>query len=75
MGKEVRLLPGKEGRVQSISKTDYDEDPPSYIHYFIEWRVTVNNKAVVKNTEEDLVLAPSAYWQRFLEKKLLTILG
>jgi hypothetical protein len=46
----------------------YDE---SYIRYSIEWKVAVNNRAIIpKDTEQDIVLAPAAYWQRFLEPKL-----
>ena len=47
----------------------------SYIHYSIEWKVTVNNKAIMPNdTEQDVILAPTAYWQHFLQPKLENLL-
>ena len=48
----------------------YDEDPPSYIHYSIKWKVILNNKLITKDTEQDLVLAPNFYWSLFLRPKL-----
>ncbi|KAF4209650.1 hypothetical protein CNMCM5878_005036 [Aspergillus fumigatiaffinis] len=45
-----------------------DDEHPSYIPYIIEWRVTLNNRVLAKDTEQDLDSAPSSYWQQIKQK-------
>ena len=46
----------------------YNEDTPKSINYLIEWKVTLNNQILAKDTEQDLVFKPSAYWKQIEEK-------
>jgi hypothetical protein len=55
-------------------RNSYEELVPTCLHYSIEWKVVVNNKVVVKDTEEDLVLVPIAYWHMILQPKLEKLL-
>jgi hypothetical protein len=47
---------------ESDESETYDGDPPTCVHYSIEWKTTPNNKLIFKDTEPDLVLAPRFYW-------------
>ena len=53
---------------------EYNEDPPSCIHYSIEWKVRVNKRQVATDTEQDLVFVPRDYWPLTLKPKLETFL-
>ncbi|KAJ5737400.1 uncharacterized protein N7483_002525 [Penicillium malachiteum] len=46
---------------------EYYEEPPRYVCYTIEWKLILNHKAVGRVTEEDLVVAPSEYWEGTLK--------
>jgi hypothetical protein len=46
---------------------EYDEQPPRYFCYTIEWKLILNRKAVGRVTEEDLAVAPSEYWEETLK--------
>ena len=48
----------------------YDEDIPTRLRYTVEWKVMVNNKVIAKETEQDVVLAPAAYWHMCLHTKV-----
>jgi hypothetical protein len=55
-------------------RNSYDEDVPSCLHYSIEWKVSVNKRVIAKDTEQDLVLAPTAHWHMFLKPKIENLL-
>jgi hypothetical protein len=51
----------------------YDDLPPSCVHFFLEWKLTVNRRIIAKQTENDLVVAPSDFWTEELFSKIADI--
>ncbi|KAK4148823.1 hypothetical protein C8A00DRAFT_19406 [Chaetomidium leptoderma] len=55
----------------------YDESPPTCIHYSIEWKLLLKKGRLSKltnDTEQNLVLAPGAFWDQTLKSKLQQLL-
>ncbi|KAL5586875.1 hypothetical protein FOBRF1_016745 [Fusarium oxysporum] len=48
----------------------YDDQPPSYVHYALEWLMNLNNRNVAKQTEQDIVLALGDFWDHTLSPEL-----
>ncbi|KAF9765082.1 hypothetical protein IL306_002693 [Fusarium sp. DS 682] len=51
----------------------YDESPPTCVHYSIEWKLQLRKGRLSKltnDTEQNLVLAPAAYWDLTLKDKV-----
>jgi hypothetical protein len=50
-----------------------EQPPPSSMHYIMKWKLTLNKRVVAKQTEDDLVLAPSDFWNKELASKIADI--
>lgn len=46
----------------------WDKESPNCNYYQIESRATLNDRVTTKDTEQDLALPPSSYWQQLNEK-------
>ena len=43
------------------------------MHYIMKWKLALNKRVVAKQTEDDLVLAPSDFWNKELASKIADI--
>jgi hypothetical protein len=80
----VRLPPQRQRRpakktLSFVPYADWDPEqtyndlPPSCVHYFIEWKLTVNRRLIAKQTENDLVVALSDFWTEEIFSKIADI--
>ncbi|KAK3934333.1 hypothetical protein QBC46DRAFT_83014 [Diplogelasinospora grovesii] len=51
----------------------YEAQPPFCMHYIMEWKLTVNKRVAAKQTEDDLVVAPSDFWNEELSSTIADI--
>lgn len=63
---QLRLL-----RLEEWDETKaYNEDPPTTLPYTLGWCAMLDGEEIVRDTEPDLVLNPSAYWQLLLRGRV-----
>ncbi|KAE9571015.1 hypothetical protein CGMCC3_g12947 [Colletotrichum fructicola] len=53
----------------------YDEQPSRLMLYTMQWKLTLNNRKAVEQTEQNLVVAPSDFWKEVLASKIAEIVA
>ncbi|KAI1317288.1 hypothetical protein F5Y16DRAFT_153261 [Xylariaceae sp. FL0255] len=52
----------------------YAQDPPDYIQYAVEWKLSLNGRVTAKDTEQDVVFSPRDFWNISLQQELSKVL-
>ena len=52
----------------------HDQLSLTYVHYRVEWKLTINRSGECKNTEDGVVLEPTSYGPRVLQPRLEELL-
>lgn len=45
----------------------YDQNPPAYIRYWLQWKVMKNGRTYAKDEKPDVVVSPECYWRKVIE--------
>ncbi|KAJ6787452.1 hypothetical protein PWT90_10011 [Aphanocladium album] len=48
----------------------HSDEPPEYLRYTIDWKLSVNNRSKGGETEQNIVIAPNKFWRHILRGKL-----
>lgn len=51
-------------------KKQYKQDPPTCLNCTIDWKVMLKRRALLSNTESNVVVAPGCYWRRYLKARV-----
>ena len=49
---------------------EYDEDPPTCVHYSVDWTVMLDHQQISQNSERYVVHKPGSFWQVVLRPRL-----
>lgn len=52
------------------SDQSYDEQPPRWLLYTMQWKLTLNSRKAMEQTEQNLAIAPSDFWKEVLSFKV-----
>ncbi|KAK1990557.1 hypothetical protein LX36DRAFT_685960 [Colletotrichum falcatum] len=59
---------------ESYDQQEYSHPQPAHIPYSVEWKLTANNRIVTKDSEQNIVIPPEAFWRTCLRAKLRDVL-